>query len=86
MSITPKCRCRRESTRRVSISMTRASVGRCRSGFLAIAASGKAPQGLLDRMSVNGKEMPGHYTYAELPSTLWPPPVERGDYVSQETP
>ena len=53
--------------------------------FLAIAASGKAPQGLLDRMGVNGKEMPGHYAYAELPSTLWPPPVERGDYVTQES-
>jgi hypothetical protein len=53
--------------------------------FLAIAGSGKAPQGLLDRMSVNGKEQPGHYTYDELPSTLWPPPVERGDFITQES-
>jgi hypothetical protein len=53
--------------------------------FLEIAGSGKAPQGLLDRMHVNGKEQPGHYTYDALPSTLWPPPVERGDYVTQET-
>ena len=45
--------------------------------FLAIAGSGKAPQGLLDRMSVDGTEQPGHYPYADLPSTLWPPPVER---------
>ena len=53
--------------------------------FLAIAASGKAPQGLLDRMSVNGKEQPGHYTYDGLPSTLWPPPVEAGEFITQET-
>jgi hypothetical protein len=53
--------------------------------FLAIAGSGKAPQGLLDRMSVNGREQPGHYTYAELPSTLWPPPVESGQYVTQRS-
>jgi hypothetical protein len=52
--------------------------------FLAIAASGKAPQGLLDRMSLNGMEQPGHYRLADLPSTVWPPPVERGDFVTQE--
>jgi hypothetical protein len=51
--------------------------------FLAIAASGKAPQGLLDRMSLNGMEQPGHYRLEELPSSVWPPPVERGDYVTQ---
>jgi hypothetical protein len=28
-------------------------------------------------------EMPGHFRYAELPSTLWPPPVEEGQYVTQ---
>jgi hypothetical protein len=54
--------------------------------FLAIAGSGKAPQGLLDRMSVDGKDQPGHYTYDEMPSTLWPPPVERGDHVTQDAP
>jgi hypothetical protein len=54
--------------------------------FLAIAASGKAPQGLLDRMSLNGMEQPGHYRLKDLPSTVWPPPVERGDYVTQEAP
>jgi hypothetical protein len=53
--------------------------------FLAIAASGKAPQGLLDRMGVNGKEQPGHYSYDQLPSTLWPPPVEAGHHVTQES-
>jgi len=52
--------------------------------FLAIAASGKAPQGLLDRMSLNGMEQPGHYRLADLPSPVWPPPVERGDFVTQE--
>ena len=52
--------------------------------FLAIASSGKAPQGLLDRMSLNGMEQPGHYRLADLPSSVWPPPVERGDYVTQQ--
>jgi hypothetical protein len=28
-------------------------------------------------------EMPGHYRYAALPSTLWPPQVEQGHYVTQ---
>ena len=53
--------------------------------FLAIAASGKAPQGLLDRMSVDGKSQPGHYRLADLPSPVWPPPVERGEHVTQES-
>lgn len=53
--------------------------------FLAIAASGKAPQGLLDRMSLPGMEQPGHYAKKDLPSTVWPPPVEAGHHVTQET-
>ena len=36
MSMTAKCCCLRASTRRVSISMTRASVTRCRARPLAI--------------------------------------------------
>ena len=51
--------------------------------FLAIASSGKAPQPLLDRMSLNGMEQPGHYRLKDLPSTVWPPPVERGDHLTQ---
>jgi hypothetical protein len=51
--------------------------------FLAIAASGKAPQGLLDRMRLDGREQPGHYRLADLPSTVWPPPVERGEHRTQ---
>jgi hypothetical protein len=43
--------------------------------FLALAGSGKAPQPLLDRMGVHGPSQPGHYTRAELPSTIWPPVV-----------
>jgi len=43
--------------------------------FLAIAGSGKAPQGLMDRMHLNGREQPGHYTHDALPSTVWPPVV-----------
>jgi hypothetical protein len=43
--------------------------------FLEIAGSGKAPQGLLNRMAVNGMEQPGHYRHADLPSTVWPPVV-----------
>jgi hypothetical protein len=52
--------------------------------FLAIAGSGKAPQGLLDRMSLNGMEQPGHYRLEDLPSSVWPPPVERGDHITQK--
>ncbi|HKT01226.1 MAG TPA: hypothetical protein VJT31_17005 [Rugosimonospora sp.] len=44
--------------------------------FLAIAGSGKAPQGLLDRMKLDSKSQPGHYTLHELPAPVWPPPVE----------
>jgi hypothetical protein len=43
--------------------------------FLALAASGQAPQGLLDRMSLDGPSQPGHYRHADLPSTVWPPVV-----------
>ena len=52
--------------------------------FLALAASGKAPQPLLDRMAVDGKSQPGHYRLEELPSPVWPPPVEQGDFVTQK--
>lgn len=52
--------------------------------FLAIAGSGQAPQGLLDRMGLHGPSQPGHYRLKDLPSTVWPPPVERGDLISQE--
>ena len=51
--------------------------------FLALASSGKAPQGLLDRMSLNGMEQPGHYRKKDLPSTIWPPPVEAGEHITQ---
>ena len=51
--------------------------------FLDIVSSGKAPQGLIDRMHLNGMEQPGHYRRADLPSTVWPPPVARGDHVTQ---
>ena len=44
--------------------------------FLGIAASGQAPQGLLDRMGLDGMSQPGHYRLANLPSSVWPPPVE----------
>ena len=51
--------------------------------FLALAGSGKAPQPLLDRMSLNGMEQPGHYRLQDLPSSVWPPPVEAGRFVTQ---
>src|SRR5690349_989592 len=51
--------------------------------FLEIIKAGKAPDTLLKRMSVTGHGVPGHYHLDELPSTVWPPPVERGDYVTQ---
>ena len=51
--------------------------------FMQILESGKAPEPLLKRMSVFGHEVPGHYHLADLPSTVWPPPVEAGEYVTQ---
>jgi hypothetical protein len=35
-------------------------------------------------MSVTGHDVPGHYHYEDLPSPVWPPPVERGDFITQE--
>jgi hypothetical protein len=54
--------------------------------FLALAGSGKAPQGLLDRMSLDGMKQPGHYRLADLPSSVWPPPVEQGAFTTQAQP
>lgn len=52
--------------------------------FMDILAAGKAPETLLKRMSVTGHDVPGHYHLEDLPSTVWPPPVERGDYITQK--
>jgi hypothetical protein len=51
--------------------------------FLSIVEAGKAPDTLLKRMSVTGHDVPGHYHLKDLPSTVWPPPVEAGEYVTQ---
>jgi hypothetical protein len=51
--------------------------------FMEIAKSGKASKPFLDRIAIPTMEMPGHYCYADLPSTLWPPQVEAGQYVTQ---
>ena len=51
--------------------------------FMAIVEAGKAPETLLRRMKVGGLSVPGHYRHRDLPSTVWPPPVERGDHVTQ---
>ncbi|WP_194288926.1 MULTISPECIES: nuclear transport factor 2 family protein [unclassified Nocardioides] len=51
--------------------------------FIEILKSGKAPETLTERMKVTGLEVPGHYRHADLPSTVWPPPVEEGRYLAQ---
>ncbi|GAB1814826.1 nuclear transport factor 2 family protein [Mycobacterium sp. MUNTM1] len=51
--------------------------------FVQVAKSGKAPQAFLDRIAIPSMQMPGHVRYADLPSTLWPPPVEAGQFVTQ---
>jgi hypothetical protein len=33
---------------------------------------------------VFGLEVPGHYRPEDLPSTVWPPPVEAGQFLTQE--
>ncbi|MCW2751569.1 MAG: hypothetical protein JWR83_2679 [Aeromicrobium sp.] len=53
--------------------------------FMEILAANKAPDTLLKRMSVSGHDVPGHYHYADIPSSVWPPPVERGDFIEQES-
>ena len=52
--------------------------------FVEIIKAGKAPDTLLKRMEVAGHGVPVHYHYDEMPSSVWPPPVERGDYVTQQ--
>jgi hypothetical protein len=49
--------------------------------FLRIIESGKAPETLLKRMDVTGLGVPGHYRHDDLPSSVWPPPVEAGLHV-----
>lgn len=51
--------------------------------FLSIVEAGKAPDTLLKRMSVAGHGVPGHYHLKDIPSPVWPPPVEAGKYVTQ---
>jgi len=52
--------------------------------FVEIIKAGKAPETLLERMSVSGLEVPGHYRHADLPSSVWPPPVEAGEHLTQQ--
>ena len=49
-----------------------------------VVKSGKAPDTLMKRLQVFGLEVPGHYRPEDLPSTVWPPPVEAGDFLTQE--
>lgn len=49
--------------------------------FVEILKSGKAPDTLLKRIEVHGHGVPGHYHLKDLPSTVWPPPVEAGEYL-----
>jgi hypothetical protein len=50
----------------------------------AVVKSGKAPDTLMERLKVFGLEVPGHYRPDDLPSSVWPPPVEAGEFVTQE--
>ena len=49
-----------------------------------VVKSGKAPDTLMERLKVFGLEVPGHYRPQDLPSTVWPPPVEAGEFTTQE--
>ena len=40
---------------------------------------------LMKRLQVFGLEVPGHYRPEDLPSTVWPPPVEAGEFVTQKS-
>jgi len=50
-----------------------------------VVQSGKAPETLVKRLQVFGLEVPGHYRPEDLPSTVWPPPVEAGQFITQES-
>ena len=52
--------------------------------FLEIAGAGRAPQPLLERMALDGMSQPGHYRLADLPATVWPPPVAAGRPTTQK--
>jgi hypothetical protein len=52
--------------------------------FMEILKAGKAPDTLLERIKVSGHGVPGHYHLKDIPSTVWPPPVEAGEYVTQQ--
>ena len=49
----------------------------------AVLKSGKAPDTLHARLKVFGLDVPGHYRPEDLPSPVWPPPVEAGQFVTQ---
>ena len=51
--------------------------------FMEILKSGKAPDTLLERIKVSGHGVPGHYHLEDIPSTVWPPPVEAGEHITQ---
>lgn len=53
--------------------------------FISILKAGKAPDTLLKRMETGAKgmELPGHYRHDDLPAPLWPPSVERGEFITQ---
>lgn len=47
--------------------------------FLGMLEAGDAPAALEARMNLHGPSQPGHYRRAELPTTVWPEPVARGE-------
>ncbi|MDZ5620470.1 hypothetical protein [Nocardioides bizhenqiangii] len=52
--------------------------------FMEILKAGKASDRLLERMKVTGHDVPGHYHLEDIPAPVWPPPVERGDFLTQQ--
>lgn len=52
--------------------------------FLEVAGSGKASPAFMERIGLHGPSQPGHYRYADLPSTVWPESVEAGLHTTQE--
>lgn len=56
--------------------------------FIEMLKANKAHPNLSKRMEVAARrwDVPGHYRYEDLPSPLWPPVVERGDYITQSAP
>ena len=75
---------RRRAALRLAARLVRPRLDRARRSWRS-SGPARRRRACIDRMHLNGMEQPGHYRLADLPSTVWPPPVEAGEHVTQES-